>query len=84
MGDPDEFVMLSNAQLPVNQVSFKSRSIEECKTACLNDFPTLVMLVLVKIVQHGVYILRIYNSSLFMNLTQEIFISKLQDLSECF
>ncbi|KAM4103088.1 hypothetical protein ACJW30_06G053200 [Castanea mollissima] len=36
-GDPDEFVMLSNVQLPVNPESFGSRSIEECKSACLNN-----------------------------------------------
>ncbi|KAK7834691.1 g-type lectin s-receptor-like serine/threonine-protein kinase [Quercus suber] len=36
-GEPDEFVMLSNVQLPVNPVSFENGSIEECKSACLNS-----------------------------------------------
>nr|POF15406.1 receptor-like protein kinase feronia [Quercus suber] len=34
---PDEFVMLSNVQLPVNPVSFESGSLEECKSTCLNS-----------------------------------------------
>ncbi|XP_030941324.1 G-type lectin S-receptor-like serine/threonine-protein kinase At2g19130 [Quercus lobata] len=36
-GEPDEFVMLSNVQLPVNPISFESRIIEECKSACLSN-----------------------------------------------
>ena len=36
-GGPDEFVMLSNVQLPVDPVSFASGSVEECKSACLNN-----------------------------------------------
>ena len=36
-GGPDEFVMLSNVQLPVDPVSFESGSVEECKSACLNN-----------------------------------------------
>ena len=36
-GGPDEFVMLSNVQLPVDPVNFASGSVEECKSACLNN-----------------------------------------------
>ena len=36
-GEPDEFVMLSNVQLPVNPMSFESGIIEECISACLNN-----------------------------------------------